>query len=104
MSKQKINDIMKIHKPWAVGLATRPNQKMLFYPVIKSSKENRWYGYTTYKYKDLPLQYIFTWRDGSSKKWMIIKNDAVYNPFSMEKIILFLFKIKRQLKLRGKII
>ncbi len=79
MKKQKLNQIMKDHKPWTVGVSTKRNANSFFYPVQYYKELDLWFG--VYKYNGPNWKNIrVEWREGSSRNYHIfdiVKGHAV---------------------------
>ncbi len=67
-----LNQMMKNHKPWTVGFATRRSANSIFFPIFYKKQENRWYGYIRQTTK-LGIEEVPAWRKGTRTKYMIKK-------------------------------
>jgi hypothetical protein len=85
-----INNIMKNHEPWTVGISTVISPIGLFFPVYYNKKKDLWYGY--YRYQPsaperIPGSWpvglfdnIESWRKGSRRNYYIHITDGIKLP------------------------
>lgn len=83
MDRYIINEIMKAHAPWTVGIASRLEAKNFFYPVVYNKKTDQWFGYYKYRGKGFHAN-IGGCRSGSARKYYISKTDGKPLPFEKE--------------------
>jgi hypothetical protein len=80
MKKQKLNQIMKEHKPWSVGVSTKLTANSFFYPIQYYKPLDMWFGIYKYKGPNWKENRI-EWRKGSLRGYYIlddIKNKLFY--------------------------
>jgi len=87
--RQTINDIMKTHEPWTIGVSTREHAKNLFYPVKYNKNKKKWFGYYKYKGPDWSDNIIAV-RFGYIKKYYIYDTERKPLPKSEEEIHAFI--------------
>lgn len=75
--KQHINQIMKKHEPWMVGVSTHKYATNLFYPVYYSRKTKSWHGYYDYRHPQF-AEHIPAVRRGNLRKYYV--NDTTGIP------------------------
>lgn len=76
MHKQKLNDIMKEHSPWSVGVSTKLTASNLFYPVRYCKELDLWFGIYKYEGKNWKDDKV-EWRSGTARGYYILKNIEV---------------------------